>query len=255
MYDRAIAIIGAVTAVLTILITLVLRERKRFDFEFISGTRLLADEATRLAGELELRFRNSIVKDPYLLLVRLINTGNRPLAEEDFEEPVRIELDAPVLSAWIAKADPEELTPAVKWQTATVEVSATLFNRGDWMALGVLTDGEPKEKRVKVRIIGVKKARKFEHISNALNQTAVFLGILAGTSSFLAFALLVDPLTNGQFTRWGDLANPPGIAGPPWQYYAVTILAFVIPTIIGIVITRMVRWLTQRTTESMKVVL
>ena len=91
MPDRAIAIVGVLVAILAIMVTLLLRERKHLDYEFISGTRLLANEAIRIAGELQLRFRNSIVKDPYLLLVRLINTGNRPLTEEDFEQPVRID--------------------------------------------------------------------------------------------------------------------------------------------------------------------
>ena len=149
MPDRAIAIVGVLVAILAIMVTLLLRERKHLDYEFISGTRRSANEAIRIAGELQLRFRNSIVKDPYLLLVRLINTGNRPLTEEDFEQPVRIELDAPILSGWIAKADPEALVPTVGWRNDVLEVSGTLFNKGDWIALGVLTDGEPKGKEDK----------------------------------------------------------------------------------------------------------
>jgi hypothetical protein len=253
MSDRAIAIVAAIAAVVAIPVTLLVyrlsQERKHLDYEFISGVRLLANEATRLAGELELRFRNSIIKDPYLLLVRLINTGNKPLEQEDFEQPVRIELDAPVLSAWIAKADPEELIPPVEWQATTVEVSAALFNKGDWIALGVLTDGEPKEKSINMRIVGVKKPRKFEHLNTALNQSAVILGISAGMFSFLALALLVDPLTNGNYAVWGDLANP------PWQYYAISTSAFVLPIIVGVVVTRLVRRLSQRRTEPLKVVL
>jgi hypothetical protein len=255
MPNLAIAIVGIILSIVGILVTLFLRERKHLDYEFISGTRLLADEATRLAGELELRFKSSIIKDPYLLLVRLINTGNRPLGEEDFEQPIRIELDAPVLTGWIAKADPEELAPTVRWYADIVEVPGTLFNKGDWIALGVLTDGEPREKKINIRIVGVKKARQFEHYSKALNQAAVFLGILAGMFSFLASALLVDPLTHGDFTRWQDLANPPGLANPPWQYYAITVSALLLPIFLGIIVTRLVRRLSQRTTASMKVVL
>jgi hypothetical protein len=170
MSDRAIAIVAAIATVAAIPVTILVyrlsQERKRFDNEFISGVRLLANEATRLAGELELRFRNDIIKDPYLLLVRLINTGNKPLAEGDFEQPVRIELHAPVLSAWLAKSDPEELSPKVTWQDTKVEVAPTLFNKGDWVAFVVLTDGEPKETSIDIRIVGVKKSRKFEHQSS-----------------------------------------------------------------------------------------
>jgi hypothetical protein len=72
MSDRTVAIVAAIATVAAIPVTLLVyrlsQERKRFDHEFISGVRLLANEATRLARELELRFRNNIIKDPYLLL-------------------------------------------------------------------------------------------------------------------------------------------------------------------------------------------
>jgi hypothetical protein len=181
--------------------------------------------------------------------MRLINTGNKPLAEDDFEQPVRIELGAPVLSAWLVKADPEELAPEVTWQNAKVEVAPTLFNKGDWVAFGVLTDGEPKEKSINIRIAGVKKSRKFEHQSSSLREAASFIGWMAGAITFLVMALVVDPLTHGDYTRWGDIANP------PWQYYAISFAAFIIPITIGVTATRLVRKLSQRIAESMKVVL
>jgi len=256
MSEQAVAIVTAVvTLAATFLVHRLSQERKHFDYEFISGVRLLADEATRLAGDLELRFKTSVIKDPYLLLVRLINTGNKPLVEEDFEQPVRIELDAPVLSAWIAKSEPEELIPAVGWYSDTVEIFPALFNKGDWIALGALTDGEPPKKNINVRIVGVKKPRKFEHFSKALNQSAVFFGILVGLVSLVGAVLLVDPMTDGNFQRWADLANPPNVADPPWQYYAISVTALVMPILIGIFATRLVRRLSQRTTRSMKVLL
>jgi uncharacterized PurR-regulated membrane protein YhhQ (DUF165 family) len=106
-----------------------------------------------------------------------------------------------------------------------------------------------------MRIVGVKKPRKFEHFSKAVNQSAVFLGVLTGLVSLLGAALLIDPITNGNFQRWADLANPPGVADPPWQYYAISFSAFIVPIAVGIIVTRLVRKLSQRTTRSMKVVL
>ena len=51
MSDQAIAIVTAIVSVaVTLLVYRLSQERKHFDYEFISGVRLLTDEATRLAG-------------------------------------------------------------------------------------------------------------------------------------------------------------------------------------------------------------
>jgi hypothetical protein len=209
----------------------------------------LANEAARLAGELELRFKNELIKDPYVLLVRLINTGNRELRVRDFIQPIRIELDAPVLSSWIVKAEPEELAPSLTWQGTAVEVAPTLFNKGDWVAVGALTDGEPKEKGISTRIVGVKRSRKFEHSRGSLSDVAPGFGWLGGIATFIMAAVLIDPLTRGKWQEWAKLADP------PWQYEAIALSALAISVLVGIIVTRLIRKLSARNAESMKVVL
>jgi hypothetical protein len=73
------------------------------DYEFISGIRLLAGEAARLSSGLRVMSGSQLVADPYLLLVRLINTGRRAISKEDFQgKSCKVVLDRAVLSAEVA---------------------------------------------------------------------------------------------------------------------------------------------------------
>jgi hypothetical protein len=252
MSDRGIAVVSALAAIIGIPISILIyrfsQERKHLDYEFLSVVRLLADQATRLAGELELRFKGDVIKDPYLLLVRLINTGNKPLEVEDFEQPIRIDLDVPVLSAWVAKAEPKDFAPDLSWRGNSVFLPGALFNQGDWVAVSVLADGEPKERSVGVRIVGVKEPRKFQPNAGRIDEMAVPLGWVIGFSSLVLLVVSLNPITKGKFEQWGKLPQP------PWQYYALGILATAISIAIGIIVARQWRRLFRKRIESMEVV-
>ena len=163
-----ITLIGVVIAALTLVVTWVgFRISSRLnhlDHEFVSGARLLSDDAVRLPNGLEVRYQGEMVANPYLQIVRLINVGPRAIREEDFRMPIQIEFGAPVIAVHVTKTNPLEIEPRVRKESTKVFVEPMLFNRRDWIALSILTDGEPTERadqRVWVRAVNTAESRPF----------------------------------------------------------------------------------------------
>lgn len=69
------------------------REDKHLDYEVVVNTRVLVPE--HVDEGLELRYKDTGVVDPYLTIVRFINTGNRPIAPSDQIEPLSVTFTDP----------------------------------------------------------------------------------------------------------------------------------------------------------------
>jgi hypothetical protein len=162
-------------------------------YEFISGIRLLAGEAARLSSGLRVMSESQLVADPYLLLVRLINTGRRAISEEDFQgEPCGIALDRVVLSAEIAgRSNPQmEAVPERKGNEA--QLQPTLFKPGEWIALAILTDGKPGDQSVDLRSPHIAKPREYK--PREYGEVAEMLSIIAGISLWFGLIALLSPI-------------------------------------------------------------
>jgi hypothetical protein len=177
---------------------------RRLDHEFISGVRLLVGEATRLGEGLEVRYEGKPLKDPYLLLVRIINTGRRAIDEEEFREPVAVEVDQRIVSARVVKTGRLGMRPppaggrtGIRAGQVTVNenearLGGMLFNKNEWVAISLLMDGEPTLRQVHIRVPDVEPTREFKPESYRQWYEPFFpiFGILVGT---LVLALLIYP--------------------------------------------------------------
>jgi hypothetical protein len=165
MVDRLIAIASALAAVIIIPVTVFLyrrgQEEKHLDYEFISGTHVIKEEIARAKADLQLYSDGRIVKDPYLLIMRIINTGNRPIQESDFTDRIRIDFQAGVVTAKLIKSSPVGIATELEWEGGVLYVHGMLLNQGDWVALSILTDGEPRRIPPEARIVGVRELREF----------------------------------------------------------------------------------------------
>jgi hypothetical protein len=158
-------ILGIVIGVLSTIAVYRLQSRpKQLDYEFILGVRLLATEAARLEGDLKVQYGQRKVTEPYLLLVRLINTGNKSIDPRDFDQPVRVELGSTeVVTAGIVKKSNSEMrTRRPEVGSGVVLIYPILFEPGEWIAFTILTDGEPPEREVVARISGGREPRPFK---------------------------------------------------------------------------------------------
>jgi hypothetical protein len=223
---QVLALIGVIIAAATLLITwLSYRARRsRLDHEFVSGARLLSDDAAHLPTQLEVRYQDEVLHRPYLQIVRLINAGPREIKEDDFRMPIRIELGVPVIAVHVAKTRPPEIAPRVRRDATAAVVEPMLFNRQDWIGLSILTDGEPTHRRVELRAVNTAESRPFR-VPNREQWLPGTVAALVGVLSFILFVLV-----------WGALVFVPAPKGsskpysirPPLPEWADTVGIFVV---------------------------
>ena len=139
------------------------REDKRLDYEIIVNTRVLVPK--HIDEGLELRYKGVEVKDPSLIIIRFINSGNRPISPSDQVEPLSVsfpEKDWPIygriLSASLARASIPTDKVTIKIVGDRAEITPMLLNQGDWLAVRFLIDKEA-EPQISGRVVGVPELR------------------------------------------------------------------------------------------------
>jgi hypothetical protein len=156
-------------------------EKRRLSYEFVAGSHLLTRDVAHIGQGLEVRYNNRVVEDPYWLIVRIINTGRKAIDKTDFKEPIEIQVDRPIILAEVVKTGREEMKkPAVKFNANQVGIPGILFNRQDWLAVSILTSGEPVEKKVHVRAKDVEPSQEFKFRTYGDSLDKLFLGISFG---------------------------------------------------------------------------
>jgi hypothetical protein len=133
------------------------RARRRIEFAVVSSQGLAADKGI---DELEVRWSGRTMSDPHILVVRVVNTGDRAVVPEDFESNLTLAVhgSASVLNASLSSSRPRSLKPAITLREGEIHVLPLLFNAGDMFELQILLDGAPS----KVSMAG--RIREVRHI-------------------------------------------------------------------------------------------
>lgn len=190
--------IGVIFAVLAIFITLVLyrrqRSRKALSYEIVSRTPLLSIRE-EVKKKLQILFNGNPVQQVHLILVKIINSGNIPILETDFERPIRLIFghEAQILTTEVVQTRPHSLHVSVKIEDKNVMILPTLLNQGDEIELKMLVS---KFNAIEVdgRIVGVKNIEKVSE--------SVYPVILGLTSMILILIGLVGSILEMISGRW-----------------------------------------------------
>jgi hypothetical protein len=247
---RLPAWISAITAIVAIVITLLTylgrRQQKRLDYQSISILRLLNPRGvSRVADKLKLSYGDTPVKDPCIAVVRLINAGRVPIETEDFQQPVRIDLGCPVVSADVARAHPPgletELADKVTWKGTEAQLLPTVFNPRDWLALLIVTDGVPEQATVIIRVKGG-VSRQFNpnkiwlsRIYADIETIGSAVAVLSTLSAFILGILLTSTVLEWLFPKSMENfraypAESP--KSPDWVAYPLLGVPFIIATMV-----------------------
>jgi len=86
------------------------------------------------------------VNDPWLVIARIVNVGDKAVNADDFEKPLALKLGGSMGVASVNQTGqrPADLMPDLERDGDAVLVLPTLFNPGDMIELQVLTTGQPK---------------------------------------------------------------------------------------------------------------
>lgn len=156
-----LAALALATVVVTTLLLWMQHRRKALSYEIISRTPLLSVEE-EVKGKLQILFDGKSVQDVYLVVVRIINTGNVSIESADYEDPVNLSFgeNCLILTTDISKTNFKSLRASTNIEKTKVVLAPVLLNKGDSITIKMLISHFDNEIEVDGHIAGVKSIRK-----------------------------------------------------------------------------------------------
>jgi len=194
--------IGAILAVVAIIISIALYRRQRrhkaLSYEIISRIPLLGMEE-EIKGNLQILFNGKPVQQVHLIVVKITNSGNMPIVSTDYERTISLRFGekAHTLTAEVAETNPNSLRTTAKIEGKKVVLTPTLLNQEDSVTLKMLVSEFSEQITVDGRVVGVKDI--CEYVENPLPSFAM---ILSGSVLLLIALIGLFQATIGHPFRW-----------------------------------------------------
>lgn len=192
-------LVGAVLGLLGVLVgawgVLRARQPKVLDYKVVNRVALLSPHARSWRGKLELSHDKVPLVEPYLVTLRIQNSGKKAVRAADYVEPIRVLYESnPPFDGFISGqsrkgmyADDGIFDMSGKYDLPRVEMKPVLLNRGEWYEIQLFSDGDPGE--VKVTSVFADQDRPMREVSatTAKRQGQVLMGVAvaAGASTAL----------------------------------------------------------------------
>jgi hypothetical protein len=179
--------VGIIVAfVVPVLLYLLQRKRKALSYNVVSITPLLNVEEEE-EGRLKILFDDKQVLDPYLVIFDVLNSGDVPITQTDYDEQVRVFFKAKkVLSAKVIKTNPKGIKAKVDVFSDNVALNPVLLNGGDSIRLKIFLEKYEYDIDVDGRIVGVKNIQPL-----SVNTHSVFWVLLSYGAMITGLAILL----------------------------------------------------------------
>jgi hypothetical protein len=153
--------VGVIVSIIAIVVTWYVyvdeRPYKNLRVEILSNDPLISINSD-VAKEIQVLYKNSPVESLSLILLKFENTGNEPIREIDYSEPIRIALseNAEIGEVTIQETRPNGilLTPSVI-EKNKVQLAEVLLNPGDQVVLKILAINNDGTLNISTRIAGI----------------------------------------------------------------------------------------------------
>lgn len=158
--DHTDTVIGGIVGLLGVLAAVGVafweRKPKRLDYAIKTNTSILASGAHGVRKLVRVKVANMELENPWLVVVRIKNTGRKAVEAGDYVQAIRIEYsDNDVVASFLAdesslgvNSGPYEDMPADE----VMDFAPKLLNAGDWFDIQQLSDGPPGKITVSARI-------------------------------------------------------------------------------------------------------
>jgi hypothetical protein len=205
----AVAILGIVVG---IAIALWQRQPKTLDYEVVNKLPILSPNAN-LAWEtpsapLVVLYGDQKIKDPFLLTVRVRNTGKRAIEAGDYADPITVTCTGSrPFDGFINQVFPQELRVADDPRSLAqlAALRPPLLNPGDWFELQFLTDGDPAEITVRSRFKD--QARSMQEIGSVDSPSGILMWTALSIMILGLWLLIAFPNASGS-VQWGLVLMP-----------------------------------------------
>lgn len=205
--DSVWTFIAAILALLALIFSVYTyfgnRETKSLRIEILSNSPLISMD-DNITKDITVLYKDRPVRAVSLILVRLENSGNVPIRENDYSSPIVFSLasNAEVGEASIVETKPNsiEISPA-KIATNQTELSNSLLNPGDQVLLRILALNNDGTLNITARIAGISEVEIVPVLggggtqsqsSNTALQNALAMMIAVIFFVFLASAFIWD---------------------------------------------------------------
>lgn len=148
---------GVILALIAILITIRQYARKNLTYEVITDINILNAKGNQ--SELQVYFKNVLVKKPRLVELKIYNSGNTAISRSDYEKPLEIlfSKNSIVIDAEIVETLPKNIEFQLSKEGEKVTFTPGLLNSGDSVKIQILLDGESGQANIQGRVIGVRQ--------------------------------------------------------------------------------------------------
>jgi hypothetical protein len=162
-------------------------------FEVISKTDLIS--ALDGVDEIEISINEKQVKEAYLYLVKLKNTGTEPITVSDYEKPIQLKFDGGILSVKVKEKIPTNLSLDYLIEDESVLVNPFLFNSEEEFSLEILSSSKIYPS-VESRIAGISEIKESypserSAIKLVFTLTLCFILLVFYAKSFRQFSELI----------------------------------------------------------------
>jgi hypothetical protein len=222
--ELADIIVGAFVGVAAIIVTIVVANRNRnrasLDCYQLSDISLLASDAPVSPGKgLEVTYDSQPLKSPRMVDLKIVNTGNVPIHEADYHEPITVGFtDGSVIAGAIV----DQRVPGIVSHILDHEsdgakqlsIRPRLLNADDWFTLRLLVDGQDGNVFANSRIVGAPPMRRF--ILPAREERRVYqFGFFVITVLAAGIAVISALLAPDRWDLWV------GIVAFPFAWFAL----------------------------------
>ncbi|MCQ6266332.1 hypothetical protein M1K46_11755 [Fictibacillus sp. WQ 8-8] len=163
-----ITLISVLVAIIVPLIIHFKQTKKALSYEVLSATSLFANSEFGEFGDLKIYYKNQeISADLSLVLLKIINTGNLDIKEEEWgKQPITIKAPHDILAGDVKEQKPPHLTVKlnrrVLEEAYIIEIEPMLLNSGDYFILKLLVKSYNEDLKIMSRIAGVSDINKIK---------------------------------------------------------------------------------------------
>jgi hypothetical protein len=190
--------IAIVAPLVVYLLELRNRTQKRLSYDLVSVVSLLSIK-DEIKHRVKILVDDRLVDDIYIVVINLINSGNVPIANEDYERPLNLNFryDSKIISADFVSSNRSSLKPEVYLYDNKVYIEPILLNTGDVVTLKVLLSKFEGDVSVDARIVGVECIEKYN--THQIRNNFVFI---LGLSLIVAGIILANIPIITLFRGW-----------------------------------------------------
>jgi hypothetical protein len=230
--DQIWVFVGAVVAAIAIIVAVFLyfmgRRRKFLHYDVLSTTPLLRENELGDGHRLQVLFDGEAITHPCLVLIKLFNSGNVPIAKTDYETPLRVCFGetAQVLTVEVSDTYPPGLEPSLTHSRSEIAIGPLLLNQGDSISIKTLIGQLNPNPEIHGRILGVKNIRRAPE-----RRLRSLLTVGGGMTLSLA----------GFFLYANSLPRPASSTPEPGSWYLLAVFLGYFVAIVGILSDRRMR--------------